>query len=1481
MKKRSLFFFLMLALGLPWAAQAQFSGSGTESDPYLISSSSDWSSLASKVNSGTNYSGKYFRLTSDITISGSTQAYMVGTMSGETSSGNAFSGNFNGDGHTITISYSTSSGFYYTAPFRYISGATIKNVKVAGTMNVYKFMGSLVGYCLGTNNIENCVSEVAITGTISGDATMGGLISHVHGGTTNIRGCVFKGKLLGSSSNSVGGFIGWTDHGSAYSYFYDCVFAPSQVTVSTTNSATFSRGNSSNSSGIYIYNSFYTQTHGTTQGSKLQYTITAGSNVSTVALGNNPVVYNLSGITGYNSSSGYGIKYNNTIYAASGNSVKLDLSSTLTNPQYSASAGTLTGSSNPYSLTMPSSNTTISATEGGSGGGDDDGECEDFESVTAVNSASTAGNMPDGWDYIYTGSNTGYSPKVYNGTSYKPSEPLASVIGSNRLMMIAGSSDSYGENTYVILPNYNNAITGISFNAWRENADYGTLYFGYITNASDASTFHQLYQLTTVAYGNATASNASFSYDNLSIPTGARLAFRWNHTSSWYSAFIDNVCVTTVVGPASLPYTENFENGQNGWEFGNDNQTNYWMVGSNTSYSSSNSLYITNNGSANAYSNSTSYVYAYRKLNIPSAGDYVVSFKWKANGESTWDLLRAFMIPVSANPTLTGGTNNGQSGSSNTTPTGWIDVANPSGKLNLQTTWQSSDKAVNLSTAGEYYLVFFWKNDGGVANTPPAAVDDIDIHEAATYNVTVSANGSGTVSGGGNNIVEGSSVTVTATPNASNFINWTENGTEVSTNPSYTFTLEGDRNLVANFEEWTVSIASEPASLVNLPYGTEVVLTASNNVLLQSLGEYRFSTGVDASKWYDLNSYTNISVSDGDSYASSLQNIGFTFTFAGTQYTQFSVNSDGNLRLGGTVTGTGNYTTPFSSTNANANNPKINGMGFDGYFVASSNYVRKQVFGEAPNRVLVVEFKESPYSSSYRQYTWNWQVQLSEDGTIQIVYGNTAPGSYNYSNQIGLCVNANDGWTVSTTTHEATHFTNGTTTTNTSANSWPGTNRYYRFSPVTYEWTYTGTAGTANGNVYTVTPTENSSYTVSVTLNGTTLTETVEVTMQALTKTIAAYSNSQAEKGGYYLIASPLAAAIAPTDVDGMITDNLGNTATTSNSTYDLYSFNQAAALEWQNYRASNFNLVNGTGYLYASKEGTTLTFSGAPYSGTTKTVTLSKTEAATGLEFPDWNLVGNPFAFDDAYITKSFYTLENSDTYTLNTAGTAIHPMQGLLAVAYEDGETLTFSTVAPAINNSKLNMNVSNEHSVVDQAIISFNEGQQLPKLQFRNGSTKVYLPKDGKEYAIVSTEAMGTMPVNFKAENDGTYTLSFTAEEVSFSYLHLIDNMTGNDVDLLATPSYSFDAKTTDYESRFKLVFATGNNANDDAFAFFSNGSFVINNEGNATLQVIDVNGRILKNESINGCANVNVKAAAGVYVLRLVNGNDVKVQKVVVR
>ena len=165
-----------------------------------------------------------------------------------------------------------------------------------------------------------------------------------------------------------------------------------------------------------------------------------------------------------------------------------------------------------------------------------------------------------------------------------------------------------------------------------------------------------------------------------------------------------------------------------------------------------------------------------------------------------------------------------------------------------------------------------------------------------------------------------------------------------------------------------------------------------------------------------------------------------------------------------------------------------------------------------------------------------------------------------------------------------------------------------------------------------------------------------------------------------------------------------------------------------------------------------------------------------------------------------------------------------------------------------------------------------------------TKIYFPMEDSDYAVVYANNMGEMPVNFKAAVNGTYTFDVNVGDIEMGYLHLIDNLTGADVDLLVTPSYSFEARKTDYADRFKLVFAhlTSVEENDaEPFAFFSNGSFIIVNQGNATLQVLDMNGRILQSETINGSSSVNVNAAAGTYMLRLVDGDNMKVQKVIVK
>jgi hypothetical protein len=198
---------------------------------------------------------------------------------------------------------------------------------------------------------------------------------------------------------------------------------------------------------------------------------------------------------------------------------------------------------------------------------------------------------------------------------------------------------------------------------------------------------------------------------------------------------------------------------------------------------------------------------------------------------------------------------------------------------------------------------------------------------------------------------------------------------------------------------------------------------------------------------------------------------------------------------------------------------------------------------------------------------------------------------------------------------------------------------------------------------------------------------------------------------------------------------------------------------------------------------------------------------------------------------------------------------------------------------------MVIGNRGTVIDNAIVRFDEGQTLEKFMFNANGTKLYFTEGNQDYAIVRSNAKGEMPVNFKAETSGTYTISVNAENTEMNYLHLIDNMTGADIDLLATPSYSFEANTNDYATRFRLVFkanaSVSENADAETFAFFNGSTWTVSNLGEATLQVVDVMGRVLSSETINGNAEISINQTPGVYMLRLINGDNVKTQKVVVR
>ena len=394
----------------------------------------------------------------------------------------------------------------------------------------------------------------------------------------------------------------------------------------------------------------------------------------------------------------------------------------------------------------------------------------------------------------------------------------------------------------------------------------------------------------------------------------------------------------------------------------------------------------------------------------------------------------------------------------------------------------------------------------------------------------------------------------------------------------------------------------------------------------------------------------------------------------------------------------------------------------------------------------------------------------------------------------------------------------------------------------------------------------------------------VEATMK---KVVAPYS-VEGGKDNYIFLASPIFTPTSPANVVNMIS---------STQPYDLYRFDQTEELEWRNYKQSAFNLESGTGYLYAHNYGatTTLSFTGELLGSLAdKSVNL---DYSSGKNWAGWNLIGNPFACNanvsiNAEGTFNYYTIDANGDFV--DADGPVAPMEGIFVEATAVDQQAVFTRVVPGETSvgptdGILNVNLmSNEaatrkgNSRIDMARLRFGHGNKLGKLNLFGSNAIVFFPQDGKDYSVMYAEAQGEMPLHFKTEKNGTYTLGFSTEDISFGYLHLIDNLTGNDVDLLATPSYTFDARTTDYASRFRLVFsANGTNGDDETFAFISNGNLIINGEG--TLQIIDVLGRqhCATELTTGNCQLSTANLSAGVYMLRLINGTNVKVQKIVVK
>ena len=325
-----------------------FSDSKTHIANTASESAMTWEQFANEVNSGHTFAGKTIYLDEDITAT---------TRAGYESASDtkSFQGTFDGLGHTITFNFTANS--VYAAPFACVKNATFLNLKTAGTItaNTKRYAGGIAGMVIsGSQNctFTNCESNVTITSTSNGtdDCRHGGFVANVVGGNVTFNGCAFTGGFSGTNAKGWGGFVGYFNH---YVYFTDCIFSPTSISINNQNNYTFARP--SGTQVITFTNCYYTQSLGGSQGKQMHYV--SGVNSVIVSMAGEPTHYSVSGITAYSGNQGlnyYGVR------AGVGDVVLLNLSGGNTYT-FSHGGGTLTGDSNPYTLTMPDNDVGIIA----------------------------------------------------------------------------------------------------------------------------------------------------------------------------------------------------------------------------------------------------------------------------------------------------------------------------------------------------------------------------------------------------------------------------------------------------------------------------------------------------------------------------------------------------------------------------------------------------------------------------------------------------------------------------------------------------------------------------------------------------------------------------------------------------------------------------------------------------------------------------------------------------------------------------------------------------------------------------------------------------------------------------------------------------------------------------------------------------------------------------------------------------------------
>ena len=259
MKKKLLSILLALCLVMALVPMTAFAeetpsfggGTGTQEDPWLITSQEDLIALAEFLNSGNaetfdtenagvgNCHGYYFKQTADIDLTGVSWE-PIGY-----SGSYYFAGNYDGGGHSITNAVSTGKvdpdGFATAGIFGWVAFGSVENLHVknanfvATGQNNYSYVGGIAGVCYGSS-IKNCSVENSSLESRrnNNNNCAGSIVGYSTGGT--FEKCAAENNQVKTMAYG-GGFVGEVDddpdYGVGNSTFTNCYTANCSVSSKT------------------------------------------------------------------------------------------------------------------------------------------------------------------------------------------------------------------------------------------------------------------------------------------------------------------------------------------------------------------------------------------------------------------------------------------------------------------------------------------------------------------------------------------------------------------------------------------------------------------------------------------------------------------------------------------------------------------------------------------------------------------------------------------------------------------------------------------------------------------------------------------------------------------------------------------------------------------------------------------------------------------------------------------------------------------------------------------------------------------------------------------------------------------------------------------------------------------------------------------------------------------------------------------------